>query len=185
MRRASQANYDDMLQYRKLFNYIDDDRSNAISPSEISNKMAVMLGQFTWEDDGDGQMNFDEFVECMTKINPNTRASALMFARQVLKGDGYANAKKVGSSSSTRKSTPTFSTDDMNEFRKLFTYFDSDRSGQLQMRELINQMAPLVGEFSWNDDGDGEMSYEEFVTCMEQLDPPARSLALYYSRTYL
>jgi hypothetical protein len=130
----------------------------------------------------DGQIDFTEFVESMTKLNPTIRSSAVMYARNNLSGDGHIN----GFRSFGYVWNPSLTTDDMFQLTKLFDYFDSDRSGQLSYSEYMDKMARLIGPFQWTDsDGNGQMSFQEFVNCMKNIDLAARQIALHYARYHL
>eukprot|EP00669_Euglena_mutabilis_P012248 TRINITY_DN687_c0_g1_i2.p1 TRINITY_DN687_c0_g1~~TRINITY_DN687_c0_g1_i2.p1 ORF type:complete len:169 (-),score=54.92 TRINITY_DN687_c0_g1_i2:169-645(-) len=74
--------------WRALFNLIDDDHSGYIGAFEMLNYLERAVGKFDWQDDGDGRMDFKEFVVAMTtRLPPSHEMAVKMYAHSLLGRD--------------------------------------------------------------------------------------------------
>ena len=60
------------------------DNSGVLEKRDIEVKMTEMLGNFSWQDDGDGTMDTHEFVGAMAHMSPSVRMTAIMYAKTIL-----------------------------------------------------------------------------------------------------
>jgi Ca2+-binding EF-hand superfamily protein len=187
-------NEHDAPAWRALFNQIDEDGSGSVTVSEIRHKLTRMVGPFRWDDDGDGKMDFTEFVEAMTtKLEPSTEMAIKMYAHSMLGHDLTKQTSNPTDAPPARRASVTdytgpaaeFSDADKQALMKLFAVIDQDNSGVLEKRDIEVKMTEMLGNFSWQDDGDGTMDTHEFVGAMAHMSPSVRMTAIMYAKTIL
>jgi Ca2+-binding EF-hand superfamily protein len=182
--------------WRALFNLIDDDKSGYIGAYEMYNYLERIAGKFDWQDDGDGKMDFKEFVVAMTtRLPPSTEMAIKMYAHSLIGRDltqetSYPTEQK---SNSKAKKTASFSknipasinVDDRSALTKLFNHIDSSGTGYLDRKTVQTKLAGMLGSFEWKDDGDGAMDVNEFIEAMRHVAPSTRLTAVMYAKTAL
>jgi|UniRef100_A0A7S4LCC0 Ca2+-binding EF-hand superfamily protein len=187
---------EDVAAWWKLFNFCDQDGSGSISKAEINVKMSPMVGKFEWDDENaDGLMEFDEFVQCMNDLPVSKKFTCLRWAREYCPdhtggrpapkvGPMHAPAPYHGDPSALPAHPAGNSEEDMRAWRKLYNFIDADRSGVISKREINEKMSPMVGGFEWDDaDADGQMEFDEFVQTMNTLPPSKHFTCLLWAKT--
>ena len=146
-----------LKEMRDIFEMFDEDGSGSISSGELgsvlesmgvtvsSDQLTAMIKEVDTPD-GDGEICFDEFV-------------ALMMSKSA-------------------------SNDPIAEARRIFERFDADRSGSIdldELRQAMRTMDPHLDDaeierlvHECDDDGSGEVSFDEFCTLFHIPPEPAR-----------
>eukprot|EP00669_Euglena_mutabilis_P010127 TRINITY_DN4909_c0_g1_i1.p1 TRINITY_DN4909_c0_g1~~TRINITY_DN4909_c0_g1_i1.p1 ORF type:complete len:267 (+),score=95.20 TRINITY_DN4909_c0_g1_i1:43-801(+) len=181
--------------WRALFNLIDDDQSGYIGAYEMVNYLERIAGKFDWQDDGDGKMDFYEFVDAMTKRLPaSTEMAVKMYAHSLIGRDlttetSYPTEQKSNSkakkTASFRGQAASINVDDRANLKKLFNFIDTSGSGQLSRKTVQTKLAGMLGSFEWKDDGDGTMDVDEFIEAMRHVAPSTRLTAVMYAQSAL
>ncbi|XP_044472049.1 calmodulin-like protein 12 isoform X1 [Mangifera indica] len=162
---------------KAAFKVFDKDQNGFISAAELRLFMTNLGEKMTDEEvkeliqeadvDGDGQVNYDEFVRVM------------------LEGVVKDISSKLSSSTSTSASTSASSnlinlkrldTDTEEEMKAAFKVFDKDQNGFISAAELRHVMTNLGEKMTYEEakemiqeadvDGDGQVNYDEFVRLM-------------------
>ncbi|XP_044472050.1 calcium-dependent protein kinase 19-like isoform X2 [Mangifera indica] len=162
---------------KEAFKLFDKDQNGFISAAELRLFMTNLGEKMTDEEvkeliqeadvDGDGQVNYDEFVRVM------------------LEGVVKDISSKLSSSTSTSASTSASSnlinlkrldTDTEEEMKAAFKVFDKDQNGFISAAELRHVMTNLGEKMTYEEakemiqeadvDGDGQVNYDEFVRLM-------------------
>uniref|UniRef100_A0A6T2CJ65 EF-hand domain-containing protein n=1 Tax=Eutreptiella gymnastica TaxID=73025 RepID=A0A6T2CJ65_9EUGL len=76
-----QVSEEDLAAWKRLYDFVDEDKNGLITQREITDKMSHMVGPFDWEDvNADGAMDFHEFVSCMLALPKSKRFTCLLWA---------------------------------------------------------------------------------------------------------
>lgn len=144
---------------REAFAIFDKDGDGFITSSELQDVMKSLREKFTKEDihsmiqqvdvDGNGTIDFDEFLRMMSR-----------------------------SSARRNKSADVQSKSEEDEMRQAFKVFDIDGNGLIDAQELLQTMKNLGEDLTENDvkamikaadkNGDEKIDYEEFIRMMYQ-----------------
>jgi Ca2+-binding EF-hand superfamily protein len=158
--------------FRKMFDMFDTDHSGAIGYFEMKNLARHLGVQISDEqllrsiervdDNGNGELEFDEFMQWLSNVNDNSNGEGDEFA--VLKSKIRAQGARPLTSSQ------------IEQFREVFHHFDMDGSGTIDMEELGNVFEAMGQTLTTeelqsvlkhaDDDGSGEIDFDEFLMLM-------------------
>jgi calmodulin len=154
--------------FRKMFDMFDADHSGAIGFFEMKNltkhlgvemtDAALRASMEEIDENGNGDLEFDEFVQWLSKANESADEFAVLKSKIRAQG------------------TRPLSNAQIDQLRDVFKHFDSDGSGSIDITELGSVFEAMGQKLSQeeletlmkqaDDDGSGEMEFEEFLLLM-------------------
>ncbi|KAL1338749.1 hypothetical protein HN51_033345 [Arachis hypogaea] len=138
-----------MVEFESALKYFDENGDGKISPLELKNRVAILGGEFryedaemaiaAWDSDGDGFLSLNDFVELMEESGKEEMLNDLKEAFEM-----YI---------------------DVEELSEFITPKSLKRMlGKLGESKSINECELMIKHFDLN--GDGLLSFQEFVIMM-------------------
>jgi Ca2+-binding EF-hand superfamily protein len=169
---AAQFTEQETRYFRKMFGMFDTDHSGAIGFFEMKNLARHLGVQISDEqlrisiervdDNGNGELEFDEFLQWLANVNDNVDGE----------GDEFAVLKSKIRAQGARPLTSR----QIEQFRTVFHHFDTDGSGTIDVEELGNVFEAMGQSLTTeelqsilkhaDDDGSGEIDFDEFLMLM-------------------
>ena len=184
-KHAAMFEAEELMRYKKQFALLDADGGGSIGEDKLGAMMAKlditvsaqMLTELIAEvdEDGNGEMDFTEFLAMMDKMKTRQRAStqdAMRAAAEAAQLASYvvsdADAERFG-----------FDADEILGYKRMFATFDADGGGSIDEEELIAAFAKMGEHLSWeqvgeliaavDEDGNGEIDFTEFLAMMDKM----------------
>ena len=179
-------NFDDE-ELERAFDEVDEDGSGEIDHDEVriflhkvmkrdppKEALKEFINRF--DDDGDGVIDFDEFTSGITKMRQE-RAELTVRERKAHK---LVKSLKFASRRDTMLKSLQVSTFKFEDLRRAFDAIDDDESGTIDRDEVPHLLAELLQAppprsavkaflIEFDNDGDGAITWEEFLAGMTKL----------------
>jgi hypothetical protein len=89
-RGSGSANSEDLVLWRKIFDYITGGHAATVSKKALRQTVLNLFGTVYWADQtNEGPMSFDDFMVSVDQWDASTSYSALTWAKHYLKCDNY------------------------------------------------------------------------------------------------
>jgi Ca2+-binding EF-hand superfamily protein len=203
---AEDGKKDPYTEAMKAFAMFDTDGSGTIDASELGSALKAMGHNVSEaeikemllqaDDDGTGEIEFEEFCTLMGIEVPNkaNKADNAAVAGEVSTKKSATQKPQKPSQKASKPSTKeaakkqthdpnevidphsVLSEDEIKDMKEIFELFDEDRSGHIDMEELSKMMDGMGRSLSQAElkamvaevdvDGSGEIDFEEFLTIM-------------------
>ncbi|CEL99811.1 unnamed protein product [Vitrella brassicaformis CCMP3155] len=143
-RMASNLTDDDIREFREIFNLVDTDGGGSISTDELGKLMETLGIPTTQEelqlmvseidDNGDGEIDFDEFVKVMSrKVNADYTPDEVRRAFKVFSGDAPEGQIRVA------------------DLEKALITYGHEKLSEDEGRTLVSQLDSADGMFNYTD----------------------------------
>ncbi|RWS11678.1 calmodulin-like protein [Dinothrombium tinctorium] len=149
-----------------------------ITPNEVDNYLRTFA---TFDKNNDGTISANEVEMVFKALNQNVSKADVdaLIKKSDKDSDGQLDFEEFVELMHSNRSKPAPS-DEQTRWKDLFSFFDIDKNGKISANELEKTMKILGYDISLDyakelvksvdKDGDGEITFDEFVKLMKELD---------------
>merc|ERR1712166_1619025 len=144
---------DELREFKELFNLVDEDKGGSISPQELGSLMETLGLKPNQEEldamiretdeDGNGEIEFDEFVQVMSrKVQPTYTPEEVKAAFKVFETPNGGLPGGHVKTSALERALTTYGTEKLTleEAQDLLSQVDPENSGSINYVEYVNMM---------------------------------------------
>lgn len=144
---------DELREFKELFNLVDEDKGGSISPQELGSLMETLGLKPNQEEldamireideDGNGEIEFDEFVQVMSrKVQPTYTPEEVKAAFKVFETPNAGMPSGHVKTSALERALTTYGTEKLSleEAQDLLSQVDPENSGSINYVEYVNMM---------------------------------------------
>mmetsp|Transcript_19087 Transcript_19087/g.62923 ORF Transcript_19087/g.62923 Transcript_19087/m.62923 type:complete len:170 (+) Transcript_19087:269-778(+) len=144
---------DELREFKELFNLVDEDKGGSISPQELGSLMETLglkpnqdeLNAMIREidEDGNGEIDFDEFVQVMSrKVQPTYTPEEVKAAFKVFEAPNSGLPPGHVKTSALERALTTYGTEKLTveEAQDLLSQVDPENTGSVNYIEYVNMM---------------------------------------------
>mmetsp|Transcript_36512 Transcript_36512/g.91859 ORF Transcript_36512/g.91859 Transcript_36512/m.91859 type:complete len:169 (+) Transcript_36512:242-748(+) len=144
---------EELREFKELFNLVDEDKGGSISPHELGSLMETLGLKPNQEEldamireideDGNGEIDFDEFVQVMSrKVQPTYTPEEVKSAFKVFEAANAGLPQGHVKTSALERALTTYGTDKLSleEAQDLLSQVDPENSGVINYVEYVNMM---------------------------------------------
>mmetsp|Transcript_35397 Transcript_35397/g.69291 ORF Transcript_35397/g.69291 Transcript_35397/m.69291 type:complete len:169 (+) Transcript_35397:65-571(+) len=144
---------EELREFKELFNLVDEDKGGSISPHELGSLMETLGLKPNQEEldamireideDGNGEIDFDEFVQVMSrKVQPTYTPEEVKSAFKVFEASNSGLPPGHVKTNALERALTTYGTDKLSleEAQDLLSQVDPENSGVINYVEYVNMM---------------------------------------------
>uniref|UniRef100_A0A6T8JY02 EF-hand domain-containing protein n=1 Tax=Hemiselmis andersenii TaxID=464988 RepID=A0A6T8JY02_HEMAN len=144
---------EELREFKELFNLVDEDKGGSISPHELGSLMETLGLKPNQEEldamireideDGNGEIDFDEFVQVMSrKVQPTYTPEEVKAAFKVFEAATAGLPQGHVKTSALERALTTYGTDKLSleEAQDLLSQVDPENTGVINYVEYVNMM---------------------------------------------
>ena len=144
---------EELREFKELFNLVDEDKGGSISPHELGSLMETLGLKPNQEEldamireideDGNGEIDFDEFVQVMSrKVQPTYTPEEVQAAFKVFETANSGLPQGHVKTSALERALTTYGTDKLSleEAQDLLSQVDPENTGVINYVEYVNMM---------------------------------------------
>mmetsp|Transcript_18528 Transcript_18528/g.44557 ORF Transcript_18528/g.44557 Transcript_18528/m.44557 type:complete len:168 (+) Transcript_18528:136-639(+) len=144
---------EELREFKELFNLVDEDKGGSISPQELGSLMETLGLKPNQEEldamireideDGNGEIDFDEFVQVMSrKVQPTYTPEEVKGAFKVFETPNAGLPPGHVKTAALERALTTYGTEKLSleEAQDLLSQVDPDHTGSINYIEYVNMM---------------------------------------------